>query len=75
MLSFRPVSPGLSDIYLELNLSEEAREMAHEGFSRFQKLGWARGRETLANEATAYGQQARPSRPWSALPKRGNLRA
>ena len=31
----------LSDIYLELNLSEEAREMAHEGFLRFQKLGMA----------------------------------
>src|SRR6266481_4021059 len=27
----------LSDIYLELNLSEEAREMAHEGFLRFEK--------------------------------------
>jgi len=29
----------LSDIYLELNLSEEAREMAHEGFLRFETLG------------------------------------
>jgi tetratricopeptide (TPR) repeat protein len=29
----------LSEIYLELNLSEEAREMAHEGFLRFEKLG------------------------------------
>jgi len=29
----------LSEIYIELNLSEEAREMAHEGFRRFEKLG------------------------------------
>src|SRR5260370_3805760 len=29
----------LSDIYLELNLSEEAREMAQEGFLRFENLG------------------------------------
>jgi len=59
-----------------LNLSEEAREMAHEGFLRFQKLGMGyEAAKTLANEATAYGHRARPSRPWSALPKRGNLRA
>ena len=32
----------LSEIYLELNLSEEAREMAHEGFRRFEKLGMLR---------------------------------
>ena len=50
----------LSDIYLELNLSEEAREMAHEGFLRFQKLGMAyEAAKTLANEATAYGQQGK----------------
>ncbi len=48
----------LSDIYLELNLSEEAREMAHEGFLRFEKLGMGyEVAKTLANEATAYGQQ------------------
>src|SRR5712691_4635666 len=29
----------LSEIYLELNLSEEARQMAHEGYLQFQKLG------------------------------------
>ncbi|MGA8224362.1 MAG: CHAT domain-containing tetratricopeptide repeat protein [Candidatus Acidiferrales bacterium] len=29
----------LSEIYLELNLSTEAKEMAHEGSLRFQKLG------------------------------------
>src|SRR6201981_2415448 len=48
----------LSDIYLELNLSKEAREMAHEGFLRFEKLGMVyEAAKTLANEATAYGQQ------------------
>ena len=50
----------LSDIYLELNLSEEAREMAHEGFQRFQKLGMGyEAAKTLANEAIAYGQQGK----------------
>ena len=50
----------LSDIYLELNLSEEAREIAHEGFLRFQKLGMGyEAAKTLANEATAYGQQGK----------------
>ncbi len=50
----------LSDIYLELNLSEEAREMAHEGSLRFQKLGMGyEAAKTLANEATAYGQQGK----------------
>jgi CHAT domain-containing protein len=50
----------LSDIYLELNLSEEAREMAREGFLRFQKLSMGyEAAKTLANEATAYGQQGK----------------
>lgn len=50
----------LSDIYLELNLSEEARDMAHEGFLRFQTLGMGyEAAKTLANEATAYGQQGK----------------
>jgi tetratricopeptide (TPR) repeat protein len=50
----------LSDIYLELNLSEEAREMAHEGFLRFEKLGMGyEAAKTLANEATACGQQGK----------------
>jgi CHAT domain-containing protein len=50
----------LSDIYLELNLSEEAREMAHEGFLRFEKLGMGyEAAKTLANEATAYAQQGK----------------
>ena len=50
----------LSDIYLELNLSEEAREMAHEGFLRFERLGMGyEAAKTLANEAIAYGQQGK----------------
>src|SRR6267378_6912634 len=50
----------LSDIYLELNLSEEAREMAHEGFLRFEKLNMGyEAAKTLANEATAFGQQGK----------------
>jgi CHAT domain-containing protein/tetratricopeptide (TPR) repeat protein len=50
----------LSEIYLELNLSEEAREMAHEGFQRFDKLGMGyEAAKTLANEAIAYGQQGK----------------
>ena len=50
----------LSEIYLELNLSEEAREMAREGFLRFEKLGMGyEAAKTLANEAIAYGQQGK----------------
>jgi CHAT domain-containing protein/Tfp pilus assembly protein PilF len=50
----------LSDIYLELNLSEEAREMARGGFLRFEKLGMGyEAAKTLANEAMAYGQQGK----------------
>src|SRR6266404_4031157 len=50
----------LSDIYLELNLSEKAREMAHEGFLRFEKLGMGyEAAKTLANKATALGQQGK----------------
>jgi CHAT domain-containing protein len=48
----------LSEIYLELNLSEEARETAMQGFQRFQSLGLAyESAKTLANEAMALGQQ------------------
>jgi CHAT domain-containing protein/Tfp pilus assembly protein PilF len=50
----------LSEIYLELNLSEEAREVAHEGFLRFEKLGLGyEAAKTLANEAIACGQQGK----------------
>jgi len=50
----------LSDIYLELNLSEESREMARKGFLLFKKLGMNyEAAKTLANEAIACGQQGR----------------
>jgi len=53
----------LSDIYLELNLSAEAAEVAHEGFSRFDKLGMGYERaKALTNEAIALSQQKKTLR-------------
>jgi CHAT domain-containing protein len=50
----------LSDIYLELNLREEAKEMAHDAFMQFEKLGMRyESAKALANEAIAYGQQGK----------------
>jgi CHAT domain-containing protein len=50
----------LSEIYLELNLSEEAQQMAREGFVRFEKLGMGyEAAKTLSDEAIAYGQQGK----------------
>jgi CHAT domain-containing protein len=50
----------LSDVYLELNLSEEAREMAHEGFVRFEALGTGyEAAKCLAIEAMAIGQEGK----------------
>lgn len=50
----------LADIYLELNLSEEACVMAAEGHSRFETLGMGyEAAKTLAFEAIAYGQQGK----------------
>lgn len=50
----------LSEIYLELNLSQEAEENAREAFIRFQKLGMRyEAAKALANEAIACGQQRR----------------
>ena len=47
----------LSEIYLELNLSEEAMETAHEGYLRFQKLGMGyEEAKCQANEAMALSQ-------------------
>ncbi len=47
----------LSEIYLELNLSTEARETAHEGFLRFQKLGMGyEEAKCQAYEAMAFSQ-------------------
>lgn len=47
----------LSEIYLELNLSMEAQEVAHEGYLRFQKLGMGyEEAKCQANEAMALSQ-------------------
>ncbi|MGA7624174.1 MAG: CHAT domain-containing tetratricopeptide repeat protein [Candidatus Acidiferrales bacterium] len=47
----------LSEIYLELNLTTEARETAHEGYRRFQKLGMGyEEAKCQAYEAMAYSQ-------------------
>ena len=47
----------LSDIYLELNLSAEARDVAHEGWERFRKLGMGyEEAKCQANEAMALSQ-------------------
>lgn len=47
----------LSEIYLELNLSAEAQEVAHEGYLRFQKLGMGyEEAKCQANEAMALSQ-------------------
>ena len=47
----------LSEIYLELNLSEEAGQMAREAFLRFEKLDMGyEAAKSLANEAIACGQ-------------------
>ena len=50
----------LSDIYLELNLSVEAAEVAHEAFVRFGKLGMGYEQtKSLTNEAIALSQQGK----------------
>jgi CHAT domain-containing protein len=47
----------LSEIYLELNLSTDARDTAHEGYLRFQKLGMGyEEAKCMANEAMALSQ-------------------
>jgi CHAT domain-containing protein/tetratricopeptide (TPR) repeat protein len=47
----------LSEIYLELNLSTEAKETAHEGYLKFQKLGMGyEEAKCQANEAMALSQ-------------------
>ena len=53
----------LSDIYIELNLSDEAKEVAEEGFLLFQKMeiGYEAAK-TLANQAIAYGQDGKTRR-------------
>jgi CHAT domain-containing protein/tetratricopeptide (TPR) repeat protein len=50
----------LSDIYLELNLSSQAAEVAHEGVQRFKKLGMGyEEAKCLTNEAIAWSQQGK----------------
>lgn len=53
----------LSEIYLELNLSAEAQEVAHEGYLRFQKLGMGyEEAKCQANEAMALSQMGKALR-------------
>ena len=60
----------LSDIYLELNLSEEACRAAHQGFLGFKKLGIGyEAAKALANEAIAYGQQRNSQQALERLAK------
>jgi CHAT domain-containing protein/tetratricopeptide (TPR) repeat protein len=50
----------LSEIYLELNLSVDAREMAEQAHSRFNELGMGyEAAKALANAATSYGQEGK----------------
>jgi CHAT domain-containing protein len=50
----------LSEIYLELNLSVDAREMAEQAHSRFNDLGMGyEAAKALANAATSYGQEGK----------------
>ncbi len=53
----------LSEIYLELNLSTEAHDVAHEGYERFRKLGMGyEEAKCQANEAMALSQIGKPLR-------------
>jgi CHAT domain-containing protein/predicted negative regulator of RcsB-dependent stress response len=53
----------LSEIYLELNLSVDAREMAEQAHARFNELGMGyEAAKALANAATSYGQEGRTFR-------------
>jgi len=53
----------LSDIYIELNLSEEAKSVAEEGYLLFRKtvIGYEAAK-ALANQAIAYGQDGKTRR-------------
>lgn len=53
----------LSDIYIELNLTQEAQEIAHEGGIRFRALGMGyEEAKCLANEAIAVSRLGKPFR-------------
>ena len=63
----------LSEIYLELNLSVDAREMAEQAHTRFNDLGMGyEAAKALANAATSYGQEGKAFRPSSSLPRRAS---
>jgi CHAT domain-containing protein len=50
----------LSEIYLELNLSVDAREMAEQAHARFNELGMGyEAAKALANAATSHGQEGK----------------
>jgi len=50
----------LSEIYLELNLSVDAREMAEQAHARFNELGMGyESAKALANAATSHGQEGK----------------
>ena len=53
----------LSEIYLELNLSVDAREMAEQAHDRFNELGMGyEAAKALANAATSHGQEGKSLR-------------
>lgn len=53
----------LSEIYLELNLSVDAREMAEQAHTRFNELGMGyEAAKALANAATSHGQEGKTFR-------------
>jgi hypothetical protein len=65
----------LSEIYLELNLSVDAREMAEQAHARFNDLGMGyEAAKALSNAATSHGQEARRSRPWRSRATKGAAR-
>jgi CHAT domain-containing protein len=50
----------LSEIYLELNMSVDAREMAEQAHARFNELGMGyEAAKALANAATSHGQEGK----------------
>jgi CHAT domain-containing protein len=50
----------LSEIYLELNLSVDAREMAEQAHARFNELGMGyEAAKALSNAATSHGQEGK----------------
>ena len=62
----------LSEIYLELNLSTDAKDTAHEGYLRFQKLGNGLRRGQVHGQRSHGAEPARlkVSQRWSCFLKR-----